>query len=132
MAGSLFDPPPKRTPVRVNTLAWVFEALEREPAYARRKMFGCEAAYLDERLHLLAADRGGSFDGLLVCTSQEHHPSLMAAFPGLHPHPELRKWLYLPQSHEDFEALAAAIVSLARARDARIGVAPRPKKRRLG
>ncbi|AKQ56864.1 hypothetical protein [Bordetella hinzii] len=132
MAGRqpLFEPPRKKTPARLNSLAWVFEPLEDEPGYARRKMFGCDAAYLDGLLCLVVADRAEPWNGLLVCTSQAHHASLMAQMPALRPHPELGKWLYLPQGHEDFESLAAAIVRGVRGRDERIGVPPRPRRAR--
>lgn len=93
-------------------------------------MFGCDAAYLDGLLCLVVADRAEPWNGLLVCTSQAHHASLMAQMPALRPHPELGKWLYLPQGHEDFESLAAAIVRGVRGRDERIGVPPRPRRAR--
>ncbi len=54
----------------------------------------------------------------------------MAQMPALRPHPVLGKWLYLPQDHEDFESLASAIVMGVRARDGRIGVAPRRRARK--
>jgi hypothetical protein len=93
-------------------------------------MFGCDAAYLDGLLYLVAADREDPWSGLLVCTSQERHEALLAEFPALRPHPVLGKWLYLPQTDEDFETIAARLAQLALARDSRMGVAPRPRSRR--
>jgi hypothetical protein len=68
--------------------------------------------------------------GVLVGTDRPHHASLRAEFPALAPHPVLPKWLYLPESNDDFEPVAARLVALSRRRDLRIGVAPKPKKRK--
>ena len=80
-------------------------------------MFGCDAAYLDGRLCLVAADRDAPWDGLLVGTSQAHHASLTGDIPNLQPHAVLGKWLYIPQQDESFEAAAQQLVSLTLARD---------------
>lgn len=125
-----FAPPPKQRTVRLNSLLWILEPLERDAGYMRRKMFGCDAAYLDGLLYLVAADRDDPWSGLLVCTSQERQEALLTEFPALRPHPVLGKWLYLPQTDEDFETIAAAMARLALARDPRMGVAPRPRSRR--
>ena len=125
-----FAPPRKQRPARPNSLLWVLETLERDAGYARRKMFGCDAAYLDDVLYLVVADRGDPWSGVLVCTSRERHAALAADLPGLLPHPVLGKWLYLPQTDEDFEAISAKLATLALARDARMGVASRPKAAR--
>ena len=93
-------------------------------------MFGCDAAYLDGRLCLVAADRDAPWDGLLVGTSQAHHASLTGDIPNLQPHAVLGKWLYIPQQDESFEAAAQQLVSLTLARDPRIGVAPSPRPSR--
>lgn len=125
-----FAPPPKQRTGRLNSLLWILEPLERDAGYLRRKMFGCDAAYLDGLLYLVAADREDPWSGLLVCTSQERHEALLAEFPALRVHPVLGKWLYLPQTDEDFETTAALMARLALARDPRMGVAPRPRSRR--
>lgn len=126
----LFAPPKKQRPARQNSLNWILEPLERDAEYARRKMFGCDAAYLDGLLYLVVADREAPWDDVMVCTSHERQAALMADFPSLVPHPQLGKWLYLPQSDEAFEAIAARLVQLALARDPRFGVVPKPKARR--
>jgi hypothetical protein len=41
----------------------------------------------------------------------------------------LGKWLYISQSHAAFEDVVEAIVALVLARDPRIGVEPKPRKR---
>ena len=125
-----FAPPRKQASPRLNSLLWIFDSLEREAGYVRRKMFGCDAAYLGGLLCLVVADRDDPWNGLLICTSQEHHAALMDEMPALRPHPVLGKWLYVPQDHEAFETIARRAAELALARDPRIGVEPRPRPRR--
>ena len=115
-------------PVR-NSLVWIFEAFEGEPSYIRSRMFGCEAAYLDGRLSLAVSERGEPWNGLLVCCSREHHASLMAEMPALRPHPVLGKWLYVAQDDAAFETIAQTMTTLVLARDPRVGVDPKPRKR---
>jgi hypothetical protein len=125
-----FAPPRKQRVVRQNSLLWILDPLEQDASYVRRKMFGCDAAYLDDMLYLVVADRDEPWNGVMVCTSHERQAALMADIPSLNPHPELGKWLYLPQTDESFEAIAAQLVELALARDPRLGVVPKPKARR--
>ena len=113
-----------------NSLLWVFDALERDPGYLRKRMFGCEAAYLDDLLCLVVADKGGAWDGLLVCTAKEQHAELIQDMPALRPHSVLGKWLYVPQDDATFEETAEKLTSLVLAHDPRIGVAPKPRKPR--
>ncbi|VXC98036.1 conserved hypothetical protein [Burkholderia sp. 8Y] len=114
-----------------NSLVWIFDAFERDATYIRKRMFGCDAAYIDGMLCLVAADREKPWNGLLVCTSQERHAALVDAIPALEPHPVLGKWLYVAQAHPDFEAVAEQLTALVLARDPRIGVEPKPRKPRL-
>lgn len=110
-----------------NSLLWIFDAFEREESFVRRPMFGCDAAYLDGLLCLVAADRDPPFNGLLVCTSRELHAALIEELPALRVHPVLGKWLYVPQADAAFEDTAEALTALVRARDPRIGVQPKPR-----
>jgi hypothetical protein len=112
-----------------NSLVWIFDAFERESTYIRRRMFGCDAAYLDGLLCLVAADRDEPWNGLLVCTSQERHAALIEEMPALRPHPVLGKWLYIAQADPAFEEIAASMTSLVLARDWRVGVEPKPRRR---
>jgi hypothetical protein len=112
-----------------NSLVWIFDAFERDPTYLSKRMFGCDAAYLDGLLCLVAADRGEPWNGLLVCTSQERHAALMAGLPALQPHPVLGKWLYVSQDDPAFEPTVERISALVLARDPLIGVEPKPRKR---
>lgn len=126
----LFSPPTRQRAARANSLLWLLDPLERDAGYLRRQMFGCDAAYLDGALYLVVADREPPWNGVMVCSSQDRHAALLADMPSLLPHPQLGKWLYLPQTDEAFETLAERLVQLALARDPRLGVVPKPRARR--
>ena len=111
-------------------LGWILEMLEGDPTYLHRRMFGCDAGYIDGLLCLVTASNGEPWNGLLVCTSLDRQPALRADWPALNPHPVLGKWLYLSQDDPDFEATAQSLVTRAIARDPRIGVEPKPKKKK--
>lgn len=112
-----------------NSLVWIFDAFEREPNYVRKLMFGCDAAYLDGLLCLIAADRGEATGGMLVCTSKDRHAALIDAIPALRPHPVLGKWLYISQADPAFETVVEELTALVLARDPRVGVEPKPRNR---
>lgn len=111
-------------------LGWLLEPLEDHSTYMRRKMFGCEAAYLNGRLMLVLASTEEPWNGMLVATGHEFHGALQAEWPQLKPHPVLGKWLYLSQNYPDFDRVAQAVVKCVRLGDTRIGVEPKPRKRR--
>ena len=112
-----------------NSLLWIFDAFERDETYIRKPMFGSDAAYVDGLLCLVAADRDDPWNGLLVCTSKERHGALIEEMPALRPHPVLGKWLYIPQADPAFEDVAERMASLVLARDWRVGVEPKPRRR---
>lgn len=112
-----------------NSLAWIFEAFERDPAYLSKRMFGLDAAYLDGLLCLVAGDRDEPWNGLLVSTSQDRHAALISEMPALQPHPVLGKWLYVSQDDPAFEDIVKRMTALVLARDERIGVEPKPRRR---
>jgi hypothetical protein len=93
-------------------------------------MFGTKAAYLDGKLVLCFSAGEEPWHGVLVATDRERHAPLLAEFPALGPHPVLPKWLYLPDSSDAFERTAERLVALARQRDPRIGVVPKPRTRK--
>ena len=107
---------------KANSLLWLFEPLEDDPRYLRKRFFSFEAAYLDGRLCLAVVDRGEPWNGMMACTSREHHASLRAEFPQLTPHNVLGKWLYISQLHPEFESVATELVAAARKRDLRLGI----------
>ena len=113
-----------------NSLDWILEAFERDPTYVRKRMFSADAAYIDGRLCITAGERDEPWNGMLVCTSQDHHASLIDEMPALQPHPVLGKWLYVSQNDPAFESVVQHVVALVLARDPRIGVEPKPKRSR--
>jgi hypothetical protein len=112
-----------------NSLVWIFEAFEHDPTYLTKRMFGSDAAYIDGLLCLVASDRGEPWNGLLVCTSLDRHAALIDEMPALKPHPVLGKWLYVRQDDPAFEDIAQRLTALVLARDPRVGVEPKPRRR---
>ena len=115
---------------RLHPYAWLWEPLEDDASFVLASMFGTKVVYLDGRMVLCFAAREEPWRGVLIGTERAHHVSLQAEFPLLRPHPILPKWLYLPESADDFERVAERLVVLASERDLRIGILPKPKKRR--
>jgi hypothetical protein len=105
-----------------NPLLWIFESLEDDPRYFRRKLFSFDAAHFDNKLYLAVATGLEPWNGLMVCTAHNHQASLRRQFPQLTPHQVLGKWLYLSQTHAEFESVALELAELARRRDPRLGV----------
>jgi len=117
--------------IKPHRYEWLWEPLEADPSFGLRAMFGCKAVYLDGKLMLVLAAKEEPWRGMLVCTEHVHQASLVAEFGELSSHPILPKWLYLPESAGTFERAAAHLVELSRRRDPRIGVVPKPKKKKL-
>ncbi len=116
---------------RSHPLQWVVEPLAEEPSYIEKAMFGCRGCYLYGRLVLVLAARGEEpWHGLLVPTEKEHQPGLRRTHKKLIIHPVLKKWLYLPESDDDFEEAARAVVESILANNPRIGVEPKTRSRR--
>ena len=113
---------------KMHPLEWLLEPIEGDETYLRKKLFGSEAAYLNGKLMLAITDGEEPWNGLLVATSREDHPSLLAEWKQLKVHPVLGKWLYLSQNNPSFETTAMAIVKSVRHGDERIGVVPKPRK----
>ena len=104
--------------------------MAEELSYIEKAMFGCRGCYLYGRLVLVLAARGKEpWHGLLIPTEKKRHKSLLRDHKSLVTHPILKKWLYLPESNEDFEEAARAIVERILGNDARIGVEPSGKSR---
>lgn len=121
----------RKTPRRrLNSLVWILEQLEHDPGYLRARMFGCETAYMDGLLCLAVTDRDEPWNGLLVCTSRERQDALVEELPALRPHEVLGKWLYVSQEDAAFEDTAQALAALVLARDPRVGVEPKGRRRR--
>jgi hypothetical protein len=117
-------------PKRKNSLLWIFEVFENDPGFIQTKLFSFQAAYLDGRLYLAVADGKEPWNGLLVCASHDRQAAILEEFGQLAPHRVLGKWLYLSQSHPEFETVARELANLAAKRDSRFGVEPQERKGR--
>jgi hypothetical protein len=109
--------------------AFVLEPLAEQPDFLTKPMFGCLALYFDTRIMLVLANKHEPWNGLLLPTTRESHASLQAQFSALMTHNILSKWLYISQTHPDFESVANELVELVLCRDSRIGVIGKPKKK---
>jgi hypothetical protein len=114
---------------KVHRHQWLWEPLEHEPTFVLRSMFGAKAVYLQGQIMFCFSAGREPWRGMLVATDQTRHAALQAEFAELRPHPILPKWLYLSESSDRFETLASRLVALVRARDPRIGVIPKPKRK---
>ncbi|MGA2217233.1 MAG: hypothetical protein ABSG51_04055 [Terracidiphilus sp.] len=112
-----------------NPLLWVFEPLEDDPQFFMKKLFSFDAAHIGTRLYLAVSGGVEPSNGLLVCTSREHHASILKQYPQLVSHQVLGKWLYISQSHPEFESVAIDLAALARKRDPGLGVESKSRMR---
>jgi hypothetical protein len=110
--------------------AFIIEEFEGRTGFTKKPMFSCLGLYLGERLTLVLASKDEPWNGLLVPTEREWQPGLQAQFPALMAHEVLGKWLYVSQTHPDFESVANSIVELALRGDERIGVVGQKKVRK--
>ena len=111
-------------------LQWLADPLAGEPTFELKAWFGGRTIMLDGKHQLFLTTQGEPWQGVLVCTFHEHQESLLQDFPALRQHPVLKKWLYLPETAEDFEGVARQLVQRVRNRDPRFGIAPSPRKKR--
>lgn len=114
----------------MHPLQWLWEPLEPDVTFVLRSMFGAKAVYLDGRLMLCFCHGEEPWHGVMVCTDRAQHAALLAELPVLTPHAVLPKWLYVSASADDFDRTATRVVELARRRDPRLGVAPKPRRQR--
>ena|ERR1700690_84238 len=111
-----------------NPLLWVVESLQDEPSYVERAWFGCRAIYCHGLLVLVLCSGAEPWNGLLIPTDHQFHKDILTDFTGVVQHPVLKKWLYLPEASEDFEAEAMDIEERIRMGDHRFGVEPKQRK----
>ncbi len=111
-------------------LQWLAEPLLHESTFVLKSWFGGRTIMLHGKHHLFLTTQDEPWQGVLVCTSREHHASLRAEFPALVPHRVLGKWLYLSEATDDFEPIARSLVQRVRANDPRFGILPSPKKKK--
>ena len=101
-----------------------------EPSYLERPMFGCLAVYLHGRLSLLLTSGEKPWNGLLIPTDHQFHEGIRKDFTDVIQHPVLKKWLYLPETSEDFETSAAEIIEAIKLNDQRFGAEPKERVRK--
>ena len=111
-------------------LAWLIEPLLGEPTFEFKAWFGGRTVSLEGKHRLVLTMQEEPWQGVLVCTTHEHHESLRADFPSLVQHPVLGKWLYLSDATPTFERDARRLVQLVRARDPRLGILPSTRRKR--
>jgi len=112
---------------------FILEALYPLDTYVKR-MFGNHSVYIGEKIYLATRDskKDAADNGIWIGTSQEHHESLYAQFPSLTPinSYRIKKWLLLPVDADDFEETAFGICELIKSGDSRVGVLPKPRKKK--
>lgn len=121
---------------------WILEPLLDNPSFYTKGMFGGLAVYYEGLMVLTLTNSNGDrewkgkkydfdlWDGVLVCTSKEHHEFLTTKFKSLISHPVLPKWLYLPMEDPKFESTAQGLVELIAQRDPHIGIVPGTRKKK--
>ena len=124
------------------SLEYFCEPLMENPSYFSKRMFGGLAIYCNDLMVFVITEspgenewKGQAFDfdlwnGVLVCTSREHHQQLRHKFGELVSHPILGKWLYIPMTALSFEATVEGLVEMVQLRDHRIGIVPGQSKKR--
>ena len=115
---------------KAHPLEWVLEPLESHPQYLRKRFFGCEAVYINGKFSVAVTVDEEPWNGLLVITHKEQHAALLEEWKSLMVHPVLGKWLYISQNDPAFEKTAMAVVKSVMHGDERIGVEPKPRKRK--
>jgi len=118
------------------------EPLMEDPSYFSKKMFGGLAVYFNDLMVFVIVEspgdrewKGNTYDfdlwnGIMVCTSREHHNSLQTQFSSLVSHPVLGKWLYSPVGDQAFESEVEKIVACVHRGDPRVGIVPGQKKKK--
>lgn len=97
-------------------------------------MFGNTSLYIGNKIYFSTRQRSDNTadNGIWIGTQLEHHDSLKAEFPSITHlnNYRIKKWLLLPETAEDFEETARELCLLVIAEDERLGVVPKPKKKR--
>ena len=113
-----------------NTFEFLLEPLSGMRGYMEKSMFGCLACYAAGRMMVVLADDEAPWNGVMLPTDWDQHESIMADWPNLLEHPVLGKWLYLPDTDEDFEGTANAIMERIAEGDRRFGIEPKEKEKK--
>ncbi len=98
---------------------------------ATRRMFGCLAVYVEEKIVLILRDRKDfpADNGVWLATTAPHHESLQRLFPSMRSiqlfETAVTHWQVLPADAPDFEHAALGACALIIAGDSRIGKVPK-------
>ena len=99
-----------------------------------KPMFGVKSIYIGEKLYLALRkkEKNPVDNGVWLGCEFEHHESLKATFPSLRKLQTIpiNKWLILPEDADDFEEAVTRVCELIKRGDPRIGVVPKPKKKK--
>lgn len=109
---------------------WLVDDLCARPDCVERRLFGCHAFYLGEKIVAVFAAGEEPWNGILWPVPWESHAELRGAHTELRPHPVLGKWLYLPGESDTFEPLARALLARILRGDPLLGVVPQPRRAR--
>jgi hypothetical protein len=96
-----------------------------------RRMFGCVAVYVEDKIVLILRDRSDlpADNGVWLATTTAHHESLQCEFPRMRSIQlfgrKVTHWQVLPADAPDFEEAALRACALIRAGDPRIGKVPK-------
>ena len=99
-----------------------------------RRMFGCHAVYVEDKIVFALRDRGDPRcdDGVWMATTKEHHASLRVELPSMRSISVLAGggvtgWQVLPVEAEDFEDCVLRACALVCEGDPRIGKVPKKR-----
>lgn len=123
----------KPSPIKVKPpfeLQWIIDEVASHPSFMQKRMFGCQIVYLHGRMALALISNQEPWNGLLLCTSREHHDSLKNEFKNLTAHKVLGKWLYLSQKNSEFESTVQAILTRLTKNDLRMGIEPQARSKK--
>ena len=99
-----------------------------------KKMFGTHSIYIGAKIYLATRESAKKplDNGIWIATNIEHQDNLKAQFPSLINISvyNIKSWLVLPIEAADFEEVAIEICDLIKADNPRVGVLPKPKKKK--
>lgn len=119
-----------------------FEKLFRLDDFDIKHMFGGMALYghgkmlfciMEDPTQNFYKDKKFSYpiwNGVLIPTHREYHDDFFKISKDFIPHPVLGKWMYIPQTLENFEELTEKLALLALKNSDIIGIFPKPKKKK--
>lgn len=100
-----------------------------------QNMFENYAILIEDKIYLNARNNNNHpcDNGIWIGTKEKHHKSLITEYPALTESNmyNIKKWLFLPATAEDFKETAKQLCELIKSGDPRIGVQLQPLKSNL-